>query len=200
VKVGYARVSTDEQNLDLQVDALRAAGCERVFTETASGGGMDRAQLRDALGTLQRGDVFIVWSLDRLGRSLSGVVLLLDDLLLRQGVEFRSVKEAIDTSTAAGRLQIHMLAALAEFERGRIAERTREGLAAAKARGRVGGRPKKMTRAKIDAAKTLLASGIPPADVAEQLGVSRATLYKTVAVADMRNASVFYSENPDGAA
>lgn len=187
MKIGYGRVSTDEQNLALQIDALQAAGCERIFTDKA-GGTADREGLRDALATLQAGDVLVVWSLDRLGRSLAALVLLIDELHKRD-IEFQSLRESIDTSSAAGRLQLHMLAALAEFERARIAERTRAGLAAAKARGRVGGRPKKMTKAKIAAALALLQNGMPPVDVAHQLGISRATLYAKLNVAAARGVS-----------
>lgn len=178
MKLGYARVSTDQQELGAQLAALQADGCEKVYTDKASGrAGVERAGLADLLTKLHAGDILVVWSLDRLGRSLAQLVLLLDQLH-GQGIEFRSLKESIDTSSAAGRLQLHMLAALAEFERARIAERTRAGLDAARLRGRVGGRPVKLTETKIEAAKLLLASGTPPATAARAVGVSRATLYR----------------------
>ncbi len=183
MRIGYARVSTDEQDLAAQIDALQADGCDRIFTDKASGrAGVERAGLADAVGQLGSGDVLVVWSLDRLGRSLSQLVLLLDTLQ-GKSVEFRSLKESIDTGSAAGRLQVHMLAALAEFERARIAERTRAGLAAARKRGRVGGRPVKLTSTKLEAARQLLDDPdrpMPPADVARAVGVSRATLYRHI--------------------
>ena len=190
MRIGYARVSTDDQDLAAQIDALQADGCDRVFTDKASGrAGVERAGLADAVGQLGAGDVLVVWSLDRLGRSLSQLVLLLDTLQ-GKGVEFRSLKESIDTGSAAGRLQVHMLAALAEFERARIAERTRAGLAAARKRGRVGGRPVKLTPTKLEAARQLLDDPerrMPPADVARAVGVSRATLYRHISTASDDN-------------
>lgn len=177
MRLGYARVSTADQDLTAQLDALRGDGCEKVFTDKASGQGIQRAGLQSALAKLKAGDVFTVWSLDRLGRSLSQLVLLLDELHAK-GIQFRSLREAIDTSSAGGRLQLHMLAALAEFERARIAERTRAGLQAAKKRGRVGGRPTKLTPTKKEAAQQLLKGGMPPDAVARSVGVSRATLYR----------------------
>ena len=142
--VGYARVSTQDQNPDLQLDALKAAGCEKVFTEKASGGQRDRPELAAALSYMRPGDSLVVWKLDRLARSmpqLIDTVSTLED----QGIGFRSLTEAIDTTTAGGKLVFHIFGALAEFERSVIRERTRAGLKAARDRGRKGGRPQEST-------------------------------------------------------
>jgi len=141
--IGYARVSTHDQNADLQIDALKAAGCEQVFVETASGGKAGRPVLKAALGALQPGDSLVVWKLDRLARSLKQLVETLERLQA-QGIGLLSLTEAINTASAGGRLVLHMFGAIAEFERTLIRERTLAGLAAARARGRFGGRPRKM--------------------------------------------------------
>lgn len=141
--IGYARVSTHEQNVDLQIDALKAAGCEQVFIETASGGKAGRPVLKAALSALQTGDSLIVWKLDRLARSLKQLVETLETLQARD-VGLVSLTEAINTKSAGGRLVLHMFGAIAEFERTLIRERTLAGLAAARARGRFGGRPRKI--------------------------------------------------------
>lgn len=181
MKVGYARVSTEGQELAAQVAALKQAGCTKVFTDKASGkAGADRAGLRRALAACKPGDTLAVWALDRLGRSLPELVLLLAGFEGRN-VAFQSLKESIDTSTAAGRLQLHMLAALAEFERSRIAERTRAGLDAAKARGVQLGRPSKLSPARLAMAREWLGEGKTGAEVAHLLGVARSTLYKRLA-------------------
>ncbi len=140
MKIGYARVSTDDQRMDLQRDALTAAGCEKVFTDTASGAKAARPGLAEALAFARKGDVLVVWRLDRLGRSLPELVKVVGELEAA-GVGFESVTERIETSSAAGRLVFHVFAALAEFERRLIVERTHAGLEAARARGRKGGRP-----------------------------------------------------------
>lgn len=145
VLIGYARVSTDEQNPALQFDALTRAGCKTIFTESASGAAVSRPALEKALSALRPGDTLVTWKLDRLGRSLShliGIVTLLEC----RGVAFRSLSESIDTETASGRLLFHVMGALAEFERALISERTRAGMAAARARGRNIGRPRKLRR------------------------------------------------------
>lgn len=178
--VGYARVSTVDQDPALQLDALKAAGCERVFEERASGARRDRPVLAEATDYVREGDVLVVWRLDRFGRSLKDLIEKVGALRER-GVGFRSLTEAIDTTTAGGQLVFHIFGALAEFERELIRERTMAGLAAARARGRQGGRPPKMTKAKVRQAAVLLSD--PEADVGavcETLGVSKSTLYTYV--------------------
>lgn len=180
--VGYARVSTLDQSPALQIDALRAAGCQRLFVEKASGAQRDRPELRAALGFLRdhAGDVLVVWRLDRLARSLRQLVETVEDLE-RRAIGFRSLTDSIDTASSAGRFQFHVFAALAEFERSIIKERTRAGLAAARARGRKGGRPPKLTAKQVSAARSMLRDPeLSVADIARQLGVSVATLYKHV--------------------
>jgi len=142
MKIGYARVSTDEQNPALQFDALAAAGCQKIFTEQASGALTSRPALNQALQFLEEGDTLVVWRLDRLGRSLSHLINLTMSLE-RRGITFQSLSEAIDSRTACGRLLFHIMGALAEFERALISERTKAGLIAAKARGAILGRPSK---------------------------------------------------------
>lgn len=176
--LGYARVSTDDQNPTLQLDALRAGGAERVWTERASGLRDDRPELAALLDYARRGDVLVVWRLDRLGRSVRHLVDVLADLD-RRGIEFRSLTEGLDTTTPGGRLVFHVFAAVAEFEASLTASRTRAGLAAARARGRYGGRPTVMTPARARVADDLLARpGASVAEVARALGVSRATIYR----------------------
>lgn len=179
-KIGYARVSTQDQSTDAQTDRLTAAGCERLFVETASGALRDRPQLAACMAYLRRGDTLVVTKLDRLGRSLPHLIQTVQELDQR-GVTLVSLTEAIDTSTAAGRLLLHVLAAIASFERDLIRERTHAGLAAARARGRTGGRPRALTPEKRDAARALIASGRTVAQAAEAVGVSRATLYRALA-------------------
>src|SRR5664279_784631 len=155
--IGYARVSTDDQSAALQEDALKQAGCIRVFTDHASGAKASRPELDKMLDQLRPGDVVVVWRLDRLGRSLKNLIALVETLADR-GVGFRSLSESIDTTTANGRLFFSIMGALAEFERDLIRERTHAGLAAARARGRVGGRPSVMNAKKIATARKLYAS------------------------------------------
>jgi DNA invertase Pin-like site-specific DNA recombinase len=178
VLVGYARVSTQDQDLALQLDALAAAGCERVFTEKASGAQRERPQLRAALDYMRAGDALVVWKLDRLARSLKQLIETVEALGGR-GVGLRSLTEAIDTTTPGGRLILHIFASLAEFERSVIRERTRAGLQAARARGRTGGRPPALTAADRTAAAALLREpGITVAEVARRLRVAPSTLYR----------------------
>ncbi|MDG2522142.1 recombinase family protein [Caulobacter segnis] len=178
--IGYARVSTNEQNLDLQKDALLAAGCERIFEEKVSGSREDRTSLSAALSHLRAGDTLVVWKLDRLGRTVRQLVELVSKLEKR-GVHFASLTDRIDTSTASGRFFFHVMAALAEMERDLVRDRTRAGLAAAKARGRHGGRPLKLSGLQIEHARRLLADPtITGTDVARTLGVARSTLYRSV--------------------
>jgi len=177
-KIGYARVSTLDQNLALQQDALEEAGCDRIFIEQMSGAVTGRPALSEALNYARSGDTLIVWKLDRLARSMEQLLETIERLRLRS-IDFRSLTEAIDTTTAQGVLVFHMFSALAEFERALIRERARAGLAAAKRAGRTGGRPPKLTEDDLDIARTLLANpDIPVADVADRLGVSPATLYR----------------------
>lgn len=175
--LGYARCSTADQDPALQLDALTAAGCDRIWTETASGAAADRPQLADLLSHTRDGDTLVVWRLDRLGRSLPHLIGLLADLE-QPGVEFRSLTEALDTTTPGGRLVFNVFASIADFERQLVTERTRAGLAAAKARGRVGGRPTVMTPAKARTARRMLNDGEPLTAVAAALSVSRTTLYR----------------------
>ncbi len=166
--IGYARVSTQDQNLELQREALSKAGCKKVFEDKVSGTRADRPGLAKTLEMLREGDTLVVWKLDRLGRSV------------KHGVQFRSLTDSIDTGTPSGRFFFHVMASLAEMERELTVERTRAGLEVAKQLGRKGGRKPKMTDSKIESAKKLLASGVPPKDVAKNLGVSIPTLYRWV--------------------
>jgi DNA invertase Pin-like site-specific DNA recombinase len=179
VLIGYARVSKDEQNLDLQIDALNAAGVERIFSDKESGAKADRKGLAETLSHLRAGDVLTVWKLDRLGRNTIQLMMLLNQLHER-GVEFKSLTEGIDTTTSFGRFFFTMSAALSQLERDRLIERTKAGLKSAKARGRTGGRKPKLTSEQIEMAKGLLASGKAPRDVAKAFGVGRSTLYRYV--------------------
>jgi len=177
--VGYARVSTNEQNPALQLDALEDAGAVRVFTDFCSGAATERPELAKCLDYLQPGNVLAVWRVDRLGRSVPHLVSTVAALATR-GVQFRSLTEAIDTTTAGGELVFTIFAALAQMERRMISERTRAGLDAARARGRVGGRPTVMTPERIDAARTLRTDGVPITQIAELLGVGRATVRRSL--------------------
>lgn len=184
---GYARVSTADQNLALQRDALTAAGCERIFTDTMTGTSAERPGLTKALSALSAGDTLIVWKLDRLGRSLAHLVQLVADLGGR-GIGFRSLSDPIDTESAGGRLVLHIMGALAEFERSLIVERTQAGLQAAKKRGRKLGRPTKLTAAQAGHARALLASGEDGRTVARSFGVARSTLYAALKTSDQTSA------------
>jgi len=177
--IGYARVSTQDQNLDLQREALRMAGCTRVFEDKISGSRAERPGLNLALEMLREGDTLVVWKLDRLGRSVRNLISLVGDLA-NQGVHFKSLTDSIDTGTPSGRFFFHVMASLAEMERELTVERTRAGLEVARQLGRKGGRRRQMTDSKIESAKKLLANGIPPRDVAKNLGVSIPTLYRWV--------------------
>ena len=177
--IGYARVSTTDQNLDLQIDALTKAGCEKIFDEKISGGRAERPGLAQAMELLRKDDTLVVWKLDRLGRSVKNLVDLVADLQ-KQGIHFKSLTDSIDTGTPSGRFFFHVMASLAEMERELTAERTRAGLEVARQLGRKGGRKRQMTDSKIESAKKLLANGIPPRDVAANLGVSVPTLYRWI--------------------
>ena len=175
--IGYARVSTDEQNLQLQLDALKKAGCKRVFTDKAGGIRPERKGLAEALSHLRENDALVVWKLDRLGRTVRGLVDLVGELEHRR-VHFQSLTDGINTKTPVGRFFFHVMASLAQMERELLVERTRAGLVAAKKMGRVGGRKRRMTESKIQSGKTLLISGVSPKEVARNLGVSIPTLYR----------------------
>jgi len=176
--IGYARVSTEDQNLDLQLDALKDAGCEKVFQDKISGVKEERNGLSQVLEVLRPGDTLVVWKLDRLGRSLQHLISVINELK-KEGIYFRSIKESLDTSSSTGKLIFHIFGALAEFERDIIRERTMAGLKAARARGRVGGRPKVMDAGKLKLAKTLMADNTRSVgEICEVLGVSKATLYR----------------------
>ncbi|MEI8033736.1 MAG: recombinase family protein [Chlorobiaceae bacterium] len=177
--IGYARVSTQDQNLSLQTVALTDAKCEKIFEDKISGTRAERPSLAKALEILRKGDTLVVWKLDRLGRSVKQLVDLINDLHKR-GVQFRSLTDAIDTGTPAGRFFFHVMASLAEMERELTVERTRAGLEVARKLGRKGGRKRLMTDSKIESAKQLLATGIPPRDVAKDLGISVPTLYRWI--------------------
>ena len=180
MKIGYSRVSTADQNLDLQHDALTKAGCHQIFSDTMSSTKIDRPGLADAFSHLRRGDSLVVYKLDRLGRSVKGLMAFTDDLKAR-GIEFESLCEKIDTSTAMGKCFFQITSAFAELERNLIVERTHAGLAAARARGRVGGRPRKVTKAKLRIAMAAMADRTNNAsDVAQLIGINRTVLYRYV--------------------
>ena len=175
--IGYARVSTQDQNLTLQREALINAGCEKVFEDKVSGTRADRPGLSKTLEMLREGDTLVVWKLDRLGRSVKQLVDMVSELN-KQGIQFKSLTDSIDTGTTSGRFFFHVMASLAEMERELTIERPRAGLEVAKKLGRKGGRKPKMTDSKIESAKKLLSSGVPPKEVAKNLGVSVSTLYR----------------------
>jgi DNA invertase Pin-like site-specific DNA recombinase len=179
---GYLRVSGTDQVLDLQRDALAKAGCDRVWEEVASGAKNDRPELLDLLGHLRGGDTLVVWRLDRLGRSLSHLIETVDDLQAR-GVAFKSLTETIDTSSPGGMLIFQIFGALAQFERALIQERTVAGLAAARARGRIGGQPKRIDAAKARHIRQMIEAGTPKSEIAAVLGIGRATLYRHLSAA-----------------
>jgi len=180
MKIGYARVSTKDQNLNLQLDALQQAGCEKIFKEKMSGASADRPELLKLLEHVREGDVIVIWKLDRLGRSLKHLVEIVNDLMSKQ-VGLLSLNDPIDTTTPQGRLTFNIFASLAEFEREVIRERTKAGLAAARSRGRQGGRPKGLSekaRQKAMIAETLYKEQqLTVQQIAEQLHISKTTLY-----------------------
>ena len=180
MKIGYARVSTLEQNLNLQIDALRQAGCEKIITDEISGSVAERPGLTELRHALRKGDTVVVWRLDRLGRSLRHLLEWINDLQ-EQGIEFQSLQESIDTSTSTGKLIFHIFASLAEFERNLIGERTRAGLEAARARGRQGGRPLKLNKTKRQLAVDLYkARQHSIQQICQTVGISKPTLYSYV--------------------
>jgi len=180
MKIGYARVSTQDQELGLQLDALEQAGCEKIYQEKVSGAGKARPQLEALLEHLRKGDVVVVWKLDRLARSLKDLVSLVNQIQ-EKGASFQSVNDQIDTTSAHGKFTFHIFASLAEFERDIIRERTKAGLAAARARGRVGGRPKGLSKKAqhkaILAERLYLEGELSISEICEQLSISKGTLY-----------------------
>jgi DNA invertase Pin-like site-specific DNA recombinase len=180
LKVGYARVSTREQTLDLQMDALKKAGCTKIYSETVSGAKAERPALTKLLDNVRAGDVLVIWKLDRLGRSLKNLIEIVSDLIQRK-VGLKSLNDPIDTTTSHGRLTFNLFAALAEFERDIIRERTNAGLTAARARGRTGGRPKGLSEDAEQtacAAETLYREGkLSSQQIADRLRISKSTLY-----------------------
>ncbi len=177
--IGYARVSTSDQNIKLQYEALESAGCVKIFEDGLSGARADRPGLAKTLEILRESDTLVVWKLDRLGRSVKQLVGFIDQLK-DGGVQFKSLTDGIDTGTASGRFFFHVMASLAQMERELAIERTRAGLEIARRYGRKGGRKRKMTSSKINSAKKLFASGVPPKEIAKNLGVSVPTLYRWV--------------------
>jgi len=187
MKIGYARVSTLDQNLDLQLDTLKQFGCEQIFEEKTSGASKERPQLIKLFSILRKGDSVVVWKLDRLGRSLRDLIDLISKMK-ELSVTFVSIQDSIDTSTATGRFTFNIFASLAEFEREIISERTRAGLAAARARGRIGGRPPGYSKeiiSKIKAVKVLYDQQDKTVqEIADDLSISRATAYRFLKIAN----------------
>jgi DNA invertase Pin-like site-specific DNA recombinase len=178
--IGYARVSTHDQTLNLQQDALQKAGCSKLFTDTASGAKAERKGLEEALNYVRKEDILVVWRLDRLGRSLPHLIATMTDLEGR-GIGFKSLTENIDTTTSGGKLIFHIFGALAEFERNLIRERTTAGLSAARARGRRGGRPKALTARQISIAQSLYNDPKNAIlEICRTLKISRATFYRSI--------------------
>ncbi len=178
--IGYERVSTDDQNLNLQHDALKQAGCDRIFSDKMSGTKADRPGLKEAFDYVRSGDTLVVWRLDRLGRSLKDLIALVEDLERRE-IGFRSLQESIDTTTSGGKLIFHLFGALAEFERNLIRERTQAGLQAARARGRTGGRRPKLTQQQIEIGRSLAADPTRSVtSICEHLQISRPTFYRYI--------------------
>ena len=180
MKLGYARVSSKDQNLDLQIDALKEAGCKEIFHEVVSGAKTERVELDRLMNKVREGDILVIWKLDRLGRSLKHLVSLVNELT-EKGIGLRSLNDPIDTTTSQGRLIFNIFASLAEFERDLIRERTQAGLQAARARGKKGGRPKGLSdkaKSKAIAAEALYKKGeLSVVEICQNLGISKATLY-----------------------
>ena len=182
MKIGYARVSTNDQNLDLQTDALKAAGCKKIFSDQGvSGAKAERPELDKALDQIRKKDVLVIWKLDRLGRSLKDLLSIVESLK-EQGAHFASIQDGFDTSTASGKMVFSVIGAMAEYERNLTRERTRAGLAAARARGRMGGRPKALDESQVKVAIALAEAGeLTVNEICEQVGCSRSTYYRQVA-------------------
>jgi DNA invertase Pin-like site-specific DNA recombinase len=179
--IGYARISTHDRTLNLQQDALTKAGCNKIFTDTASGAKVERKGLDEALGYVRKGDTLVVWRLDRLGRSLPHLIATMARLE-EQGIGFKSLTENIDTTTSGGKLIFHIFGALAEFERNLIRERTQAGLTAARTRGRTGGRPKALTAKQRSIALDLYEKRHSIAEICRTFKISKATLYRYIKI------------------
>ncbi len=179
MRIGYARVSTQDQNLDLQIDALEKAGCERIYKEKMTGKTTERPELKRLIDSLRKGDILVIYKLDRLGRTTKGIIELADQLE-ELGVELVSLRDNIDTTTAVGKAMFRMLAVLSEMERDLISERTKAGLESARARGRQGGRPKKATTKVIKAIQLYNTNQYTVNEIVELTGVSRATIYRKI--------------------
>ncbi|GAB5554183.1 MAG: recombinase family protein [Saprospiraceae bacterium] len=192
MKIGYARVSTKEQNLNLQLDALKAEGCEQIFQEKISGAKADRPALKQMIGQIRKGDVIVTWKLDRMGRSLRDLINLVNDIQ-DKGAGLKSLNDAIDTTTPQGKLTFHLFASIAEFEKDIIRERTKAGLDAARARGRVGGRPKGLSKEAKDKAmiaETLYKKGeMSVTEICRYLDLSRSTFYRYLKIRGVKVAS-----------
>ena len=180
MNIGYCRISTSEQSLDLQLEALKEAGCEKIFEEVASGAKDDRPKLKEAIEYARKGDVIVLWKLDRLSRSLKHLIETVNDLEKKE-IGFRCLTQQLDTTTPSGKLIFHVFGAISEFERSLIRERTAAGLKVARARGRLGGRPKVLDQEKITIAQSLYDDGKTTVDkICSTLGISRATFYRNV--------------------
>ena len=187
--IGYARVSTSDQNPELQRDALKIAGCEKIFTDRVSGTKAERKGLTEALSHLREGDTLVVWRLDRLGRSLRHLIDTVTELH-EQGIGFKSLQENIDTTTSGGKLVFHIFGALAEFEREIIRERTQAGLQSARSRGKVGGRPKALTAKEVQMLRNMAADkSLAVSDICKTLGIGRTTFYRYVKVGEEETTS-----------
>lgn len=180
MNIGYCRISTSEQNLDLQIQALKEAGCEKIFEEVASGAKDDRPKLKEAIDYARKGDVIVVWKLDRLSRSLKHLIETVNDLEKKE-IGFRCITQNLDTTSSSGKLVFHVFGAISEFERALIRERTAAGLKIARARGRLGGRPKVLDQEKIIIAQSLYDDKKTTVDkICSTLGISRATFYRNI--------------------
>lgn len=179
MKIGYARISTKNQNLNLQIDALKKEGCEKIYREISNSSKFDRPELSKVIEFLRNGDTLVVWKLDRLGRSVKNLIQFVDNLNSKN-ISFISLTDSIDTSTPSGKFFFHIMASLAEMEKELISERTKAGLESAKKLGRRGGRKRAMTDSKLDSAKKLLKNGVSHKEVAKNLGISIPTLYRWI--------------------
>jgi len=177
MRIGYARVSTQEQDTQLQIDALKKAGCKIIYEEKASGSKLDRLELENCLKSLRKGDELVVWKLDRLGRSLSQLINIIEEIR-EKGVEFSVITENIDTSTPSGKMMFHIFATIAEYERSMIKERVNAGLEVARKKGRYGGRPNALSDSDQKMATVMLKGGATKGEIAKHFNVCRQTIYR----------------------